>query len=115
MLWCGKVTRAAVGNWMTRHPDDVPEPDVIIANENTTAVTRGWALERRDEWMRFAAARLGAGGSRTVNTATRSIRRAADVITRQAESGEISEKAAIELLAALIGTTPVTPAEEGAP
>jgi hypothetical protein len=101
--WC-QVTRAAVSNWATRHPDDIPEPDAIIVNEGSTAApVRGWKLDRKDEWMAFAATRLVSPGAAAVLSARR---RTADLIRRQASTGQIPESVAIELLASLIGSEP---------
>lgn len=107
-LWTG-VTGPAVSNWMRRWPHEVPVPDVEIRNENSKDVLRGWALDRKDEWMKFAAARLVT--PRGPGTSTR--RRTAELIASQVETGEITEHTAIKLLTSLLGTAPVTTTTKG--
>ena len=100
-LWCGSfiTTGAAVSNWIRRHPDLVPEPDVLIVNEGSDTVLRGWAPGRRAEWEAFAIRQKK--GPRP-ETATRA-RRTADQIVRQMETGNIDPAVAAGLLRELIG------------
>jgi hypothetical protein len=48
--WLG-VTRAAVSNWLVRHSDTVPVPDVVITSELNEQW--GWKPERRAEWEQW--------------------------------------------------------------
>lgn len=98
--WCG-VGRAAVGNWMARHPSTHPQPDVIIRNEGTSSVTRGWLPERRAEWEAFAAARSSEPRSAKRQAASRA-RRTADMIVTDMQAGVITAEEAAKLLATLI-------------
>lgn len=107
MLWCG-VTRPAVSNWISRHPDTVPQPDVIIVSEDSSRVIRGWLPERREEWEKFAAARKADRAAITASAATRSAasRRAqntAALIRESVAAGRIEAAEAVALLAELIG------------
>ena len=99
--WCG-VTPAAVSNWLKRHPDTAPAPDVEIVNEDGTGVSRGWLAERRPEWEAFSAARHANPDSISAGAATRRNRRAAEVIYRDMQSGKIDPATAAELLHELI-------------
>jgi hypothetical protein len=103
MNWCGGVNRAAISNWFSRHPDTVPQPDVIIVNEKTNQVTRGWLPERRAEWEKFAADRKSADRSAGASAAARRARSTAALIRKDAEAGRIDPLVAISLLSELIG------------
>jgi hypothetical protein len=99
MQWCGGVTRAAVSNWFARFPDEVPQPDVVIANEGTSQVTRGWLPGRRAEWELFAASRdESSGGANT----TKRVRRTADMIYQGVQEGRIDPAEGVKLLHELI-------------
>jgi hypothetical protein len=102
MRWCGGVTRNAILNWFTRHPDEVPQPDVIILNEGTDQVTRGWLPERRREWEKFAAARRSEPGE-AGRAAARRARTTAALIEQGVAAGAINPAEGVKLLAALIG------------
>lgn len=64
--WCG-VQPAAVSHWMRRFastatdPEGYPEPDVVVLNEGSDFVIRGWLPERRAEWEKFAEKRPKTG------------------------------------------------------
>lgn len=99
--WCG-VSRAAVSNWLKRHPDKAPAPDVEIVNEDSNFVTRGWLPERRPEWEAFNAARNARPEVTAAGAATRRSRKAAERIYQGVQDGTIDPAAAIELLHELI-------------
>jgi hypothetical protein len=104
MRWCGVSSRPVISNWIARHPDTVPQPDVIIVSEDTSQVTRGWLPERRAEWEKFAADRKQA--DRFGSVASASMRRAqstAALIEEGVTAGRIDPQEAIRLLSELIG------------
>lgn len=98
--WCG-VKRAAVSNWMSRWPDDTPEPDVIIRSENSGTVTRGWLPERRQEWEKFAAERFH--GPHIASGASARVQSTAALIEEGVQTGRIDPQEAVKLLRELIG------------
>lgn len=50
--WLG-VTPAAVANWIRRWPEDIPQPDVVIATPG--GIARGWKNDRIGDWEAFFA------------------------------------------------------------
>lgn len=53
--WLG-VGKAAVSNWLTRHPTEIPQPDVIIVLPSGEEEL-GWTMARREEWIEWFQAR----------------------------------------------------------
>jgi hypothetical protein len=102
MRWCGGVTRAAVSNWFTRWPGEVPQPDVVIVNEGSDQVTRGWLPGRREEWEKFAAARK-ANPAGSAASAARRARSTAELIAQGVDAGTIDPHEGVRLLQELIG------------
>lgn len=102
--WCGTASASVVSNWIRRHPDTAPEPDVIIRNDSLRgAPTRGWLPERRAEWEAFAAARkhaLPPGSAAAVRA--RKKRKAAGMIYADMQAGTIDATTAARLLHDLI-------------
>ena len=99
--WCG-VTGAAVSNWMRRHPGTAPAPDVIIVNEGSKDVVRGWLPERRAEWEAFAADRNARPEANAAGITTRKNRTAAAMIYADMQAGTIDPATAARLLHELI-------------
>lgn len=99
--WCG-VGRAAVSNWISRFPDDIPQPDVIIVNEGARDPIRGWLAERQQEWLDFADARR-AEPTEAGRAAARRARKTAALIGEGVREGRIDPAEAVKLLAELIG------------
>jgi DNA-binding transcriptional regulator YdaS (Cro superfamily) len=54
--WFG-VTAPAVSNWLVRHKDTAPEPDVVIAGADGGEVL-GWLPTRRSDWRDWNIARI---------------------------------------------------------
>ena len=99
--WCG-VGRAAVSNWLTRFPDEIPEPDVIIMNEGARDPVRGWLPERQAEWLEFADARRSEP-TEVGRAAARRARATALLIERGVAAGTIDPAEGVRLLTELIG------------
>lgn len=99
--WCG-VGRAAVSNWITRFPDQVPQPDAVILNKGAKDPIRGWLPERQAEWLDFADARRAEPTEAGRATAKRA-RATALLIEQGVTAGTIDPAEGVKLLTELIG------------